>query len=498
MFETKVKAAPRLAAQAALFAMACGGHPELGPSTTEHDAGRASATPSLCGNGNLEGSEQCEDGNASSGDGCSADCTWEPVAIACGHQYACALGANGVVKCWGYNVDGQLGIGTTDPRGDQPNELGSRLPAVDLGTRAPVRSISADAAACARFADGSAKCWGSNVDGELGLGDNDNRGDDPNEMGDQLATIQLGTDLRVEALAGGSNGNCAVLTGGRVKCWGRNTYGELGLGDTTTRGEQPGQMGDALPAIDLGSGRTVQSVSVGGAFACALLDDASVKCWGKNSYGQLGQGDLESRGDQPGEMGDALPPVDFGTGRSARALAASTYHVCALLDDSSVKCWGYNGQGQLGIGSGRSRGGEPDQMGDALLPVELGSGRQPVELAGGSEFTCVRFDDGAVKCWGYNDYGQLGLGDTKWRGLAPEELGDNLPMLDLGSGRRARAICADGKSSCALLDDGTMKCWGSNWTGQLGLGNTGLGKLKAHGAEPDQMGDNLPAVDLRF
>src|SRR5205823_3943102 len=141
----------------------------------------------------------------------------------------------------------------------------------------------------------------------------------------------------------------ALLSNGAVKCWGRNDGGQLGLGDTVDRGDGAGEMGDSLPAVDLGTGRTAVAISAGDFFTCALLDNASVKCWGANSEGQLGLGDTSARGDDPGEMGDSLPAVDLGTGRTAVAIDSGNIHTCALLDDTSVKCWGQNLSGQLGL-----------------------------------------------------------------------------------------------------------------------------------------------------
>jgi alpha-tubulin suppressor-like RCC1 family protein len=151
---------------------------------------------------------------------------------------------------------------------------------------------------------------------------------------------------------------------------GVNWDGQLGLGDTANRGDGPGEMGDALPSIDLGRGRSATALSAGNYHTCAVLDDGAVKCWGFNGFGQLGLGDTAWRGDGPGEMGDALPSIDLGTGRSATALTA-TSHTCALLDHGSLKCWGQNEYGQLGLGDTAFRGDGPGEMGDALPAVLL-------------------------------------------------------------------------------------------------------------------------------
>ena len=129
-------------------------------------------------------------------------------------------------------------------------------------------------------------------------------------------------------------------------------------------------MGDALPAVDLGEGVKALRVEAGISHTCAITS-GGVKCWGGADGGRLGLGDTESRSDQPGEMGDALPFVDLGTGLQATALRLGAMHTCAILGAAGVKCWGDNYSGQLGLGDTKNRGDQPGEMGDALLPVSL-------------------------------------------------------------------------------------------------------------------------------
>ncbi|CAE7391738.1 Rcbtb1 [Symbiodinium necroappetens] len=197
------------------------------------------------------------------------------------------------------------------------------------------------------------------------------------------------------------------LDDGTVKCWGYNNQGQLGLGTTEQMGDGTSEMGDYLPAV---------------------LDDGTVKCWGFNSYGQLGLGTTDSMGDGSHEMGDYLPAVSLGTGRSAVEVAAGA---CARLDDGSVKCWGRNRHGQLGLGTTDNMGDGSSEMGDYLPAVSLGTGRSAVELAPGDTHTCARLDDGAVKCWGYNLRGELGLGTTDYMGDGSNEMADHLPPIDI-------------------------------------------------------------------
>ena len=176
---------------------------------------------------------------------------------------------------------------------------------------------------------------------------------------------------------------------------------------------------------------------------------------------------------------------------SGRVLAAGRSHACASLASGAVVCWGGNDHGQLGLGHAHVVGDSPGDLPGRLAPVALGSGARAVDIAAGGRHTCVVFDTGQVKCWGDNGSGQLGLGDTNHRSDEPGELGDALPAVDLGKNRTAVSVAAGGTHTCALLDDGSVKCWGGNTRGQLGIGDN-----IARGDDPCEMGDDLPAVNL--
>lgn len=425
----------------------------------------------------------------------AADYQWQfnsGAKLIAGFTHGCVLRDSGTVKCWGGNYFGQLGLGDTNHRGNEAGEMGDALPSVDLGSGRTALALTAgDDHNCALLDNGTVKCWGRNDYGQLGLGDTSNRGDGAGEMGDALPVVDLGTGRTAVALTAGGFHTRALLDNSQVKCWGYNVGGQLGLGDTNHRGDEPGEMGDALPAVNLGGGRTVVSLTLGGLHSCALLDNGTVKCWGNNFNGQLGLGDTYFRGDGTGEMGDALPAVDLGSGRTAIALTAGNTFTCALLDIGAVKCWGRNAFGQLGLGDTDHRGDGPGEMGDALPAADLGSGRTAWALSAGSGHVCALLDTGEMKCWGHNGDGDLGLGDINFRGDGPGEMGDTLPAVDLGSGRVAFALATGGGHTCAQLDNGALKCWGSNLYGQLGLGDTSY-----RGDGPGEMGDALPAVDL--
>ena len=469
----------------------------------ECDDGNASSTDGCttlcklpkCGDGFAQPAlgEACDDGNTVSGDGCSSTCLKEGavVAVASGDYHACALLDDGRVKCWGWNVRGQLGLGDKLDRGDAANEMGNNLPAVSLGTGKTAIAISAGVLhTCALLSGGSVKCWGKNEFGQLGIGDTSDRGDDPNEMGDNLPEVNLGTAKTAVAVRASENHTCALLTGGSVKCWG-SPYGG-GLGDLLKRGDDPNEMGDNLPAVNLGTGKTAVAIETGAGHTCALLNDGSIKCWGGNSFGELGLGDTNDRGTAPNQMGDNLPAVNLGTGKTATAISVGSLSSCALLSGGSVKCWGWNSVGELGLGDTNPRGDGPGEMGDNLPAVDLGAGKTVVAVSVGDGHACAVLNGGGIKCWGFGSAGALGLGlgDVNNRGDSPNEMGDSLPLVNLGTGLLPAAVSA-GESTCVLFSNTRVKCWGYNGNGQLGLGD-----VISRGWLPAHMGDNLPFVRL--
>ncbi len=413
--------------------------------------------------------------------------------VVSGRSHSCAIVFGGQVKCWGSSAQGQLGQGDTQARGDGPGELGWSLAPVNLGTGRTAKALAAGHYhTCALLDDASVKCWGMNLYGQLGQGDTAARGDGANEMGDQLAPVALGSGRTAKAIVSGPFHSCAVLDDSSLKCWGLNAYGELGLGDTAARGDGPNEMGNALGAVSLGTGRSAKSVVIGSYHTCAILDNGSLKCWGRNAYGQLGLDDIQDRGDGANEMGDALAAVNLGAGIKVKAAALGENHTCALLDNGSLKCWGRNQAGQLGVGDTLARGDAAGEMA-ALGAVSLGAGRVVTDIAAGSNHNCAVFQTGSIKCWGASGYGQLGLGNQLSKGDGAGEMGDSLPEVSLGSAVRVRGLSLGYTHSCARLDDSSLKCWGSNESGQLGLGDT---LSRGDAAAANFMGDSLRRIDL--
>jgi alpha-tubulin suppressor-like RCC1 family protein len=446
-----------------------------------------------CGSSSQHGGVDAHAGDGSTQDGMAdapapidAPASAGPWRVVVGGTGSCAIHAGGGVKCWG----GILSYESLNFRGDAPGEMGTDLPLVNLGTGRTAKDIAVGAdQACALLDTDRIKCWGSNQFGQLGLGDKRDRGSAVGDMGDALPYVDLGTGRTVRQVSAGEDLTCALLDNGQVKCWGLNGAGELGLGDQVARGGMTGQMGDALPAVNLGTGRTATQIFAGTSRVCALLDDNTLKCWGNDFSGALGNGVLMNIGTAPGQMGDALAPVALGTGLHALQVAQAGEGVCVMVEGSKLKCWGRNTEGELALGDTNNRGDNAGEMGDALPAAMLPA--TPVAVAAAAGHECALLADNTVVCWGLNYTGTLGLGlaDNAEIGTMPSQVGANMARVHLAG--PIAALSASGLDTCATLTDGHIQCWGANSLGELGLGDT-----KNRGNSLSDMGTNLPFVDL--
>ncbi|HKY41280.1 MAG TPA: hypothetical protein VJN18_35350 [Polyangiaceae bacterium] len=478
---------------------------------TAGQAGAAGAPPDLCGNGYVDEGEECDGGEL--GGATCGSLTYAGGRLSCQYcaydtsecyvvrsldvsSHVCAVLSNSKLKCWGANAAGQLGLGNVSNRGEEINELGEGLPLIDLGEKRQVLEVSTGFSHTCVILDGNeVVCWGANDFGQLG------QPSDGNLLAPPSEAVDLGDDDVAQITAGRAH-TCALFTNGRVKCWGENKYGQLGLGHTQPRGKLKGEMGNSLPFVDLGTDTVgdplkVAAIDAGEDHTCALTAGYAVKCWGYNGAGSLGLGSFEeTRGEVAQELGDNLPAVNlYG---NAYVLSAGGYHNCVKAF-SELKCWGSNSQGQLGYGDFAMRGVFPEQMGAALLPLDVGSdplsapasSLYAMGFSAGYSHTCAWFLSGGMKCWGSNESGELGLGDIHSRGNLPEHMGDHLPFVDLGADQTIISVHAGISVTCAILKPGRVKCWGWNRHGTLGAGH-----VDDVGVRPEQMGDALPFVKL--
>ncbi len=348
--------------------------------------------------------------------------------ISAGGNHSCAAISDGSLKCWGMNASGELGDGST---------ASSNVPVCVQGVSDAISVACGRDHACAVLSSGEVMCWGSNDYGQLGNGDT--------AGSPAPVSVLLGGSAQ-QAAAGGMH-TCALVSDGSVECWGYGKYGQLGDGSTVSWSATP--VSALLPG-----GKAALSIAAGGAHTCAVLEDGGAVCWGYNGHGQLGNGTTDSS--------DIPVAVSLGATEEALSAAAGWYHSCVVLADGRAKCFGQNNKGQLGDGTldGSSVPVFVVFSGDTVVNSVSGGGAGGVEGA----HTCACIDSGAFRCWGHNNYGQLGDGSVYNLSSVPVPLYDRLGGIEVSAGRL---------HSCAILSDGGARCWGRNDTGQLGNGTTG-------------------------
>jgi hypothetical protein len=254
-----------------------------------------------------------------------------------------------------------------------------------------------------------------------------------------------------------------VFESGLARCWGQNPSGVLALGNAENIGDQPGEMPPAFTNI----GAPVTNIETAVYAACAVSDIGELRCWGSNNRGRLGQGSETTLGDQPGEV----PVAPIQVGGNVVDVGLGVAHTCARLDTGNVRCWGYGPD--LGYGNTIDIADQPGEM----PPPDVPLGGTVVELAVGASLTgvshnCVLLDTGAVRCWGHNGSGQLGIGNTQRIGDAPGEMPP--ANTNVGPGVVIDLTCGD-LATCAIFQNGDIRCWGANANGELGHPGTNLG-----------------------
>lgn len=334
----------------------------------------------------------------------------------------------------------------------------------------PVEVASGSNHSCIRYNEGSVKCFGLGSSGQLGNGSTANLADTATTLGGNLPFVNLGTGRTATAIATGISHSCALLDNGSIKCWGQNTYGQLGIGNTISMGSGANQMGDSLPAVNLGTGRTATKVFAFGYVTCAILDNGVGKCWGRNSTGQLGKDDVTNRGTTASQMGDNLTAINLGAGLSPTKFAGGLDFTCARLSNATMKCFGNNRYGQLGVGSTVQLGDNAGEMA-ALAAISLGTGRTVVDIGAGYSHSCAILDNGTAKCWGRNNKGQLGIESTANAvGTAAADMGNGLPIVPFTSFTPTK-ILGGNTMTCAANAAGAVRCWGLGSSGQLLVGS---------------------------
>ncbi|WP_236606778.1 RCC1 domain-containing protein [Sandaracinus amylolyticus] len=289
-------------------------------------------------------------------------------------SHTCALLESGQVLCWGANNSGQLGNGETSTA--QPTPVPVLSPgAAFVGVSAGSNST------CAWRSSGEALCWGYNGSGQIGDGTEERR---------VVPTPVEGIDDAIAMRVGGGHA-CAIRSGRTLECWGSNAHGQLG--DGTDGAGVPDRADSASPTAVANLGPSVYSIGAGLWNTCAVLAAGGLRCWGRNSEGQVGDGTTTLRN---------APTTVRGLESGVLGVDGGTFHACALISTGAVECWGRNNEGELGDGTSVDR--------SAPGPVALRGAA--IALATGVAHSCVVTAEGAVECWGRNLAGNLGDGTT--------------------------------------------------------------------------------------
>jgi len=287
------------------------------------------------------------------------------VSVAVSTYHACAVLATGEGRCWGQNNYGQLGNGQTILRQLTPVTVTgiSSIARISLGLHHT----------CALTEAGGVWCWGYGGNGQLGR----------NSTGDSAVPVSVsGLESGVIDVSAADQHACAVTTSGEARCWGANSSGQLGDGSTTR---------SLVPVAVAGLGETALRVMASREHSCALLSGRTVRCWGENFDGRLGNGTIAS----------SLAPVLVSTLTNVRQASAGLWHGCAVTQTQALYCWGSNANNWLGLGSSVTR---------SSVPLEVTTGTTPVFVSTHGSHSCLVNAEGQVWCWGLNNSGQLGIG----------------------------------------------------------------------------------------
>jgi len=390
-----------------------------------------------------------------------------------GNQHTCGIQVGGSLWCWGFNDVGQLGQGNYSQK-----NVPTRVPSV--GNDNWVGFETASLTSCGIQSDHSLWCWGGNYYGEVNDGSVTNR--------TTPVRIENGTEWAMTS--SGDSHTCGLRQDGTLSCWGLNDSAQLGVATPPW---------SAVPRkIDIG-GLDWRQIKAGTKYACGIMGNGSLWSWGRNDQGQLGQGDQQDRmnparvgsfadwesvssgklhtcgirrtaagqgllycwgANQVGEVGDNSTNMRTSPTAVAGAdwveVVTRNIGTCGRKSDQGLWCWGYNAYGQLGLGHNQY---------SVKIPAQVSPGSKWKSIGVAVNHSCGVKDDGTLWCWGYNSYGQLGLGNNTDTN-APTQVG--------GLSDWVSVVCGDGHS-CGIRTNGSLYCWGNNSGGQLGLGNSNQG-----------------------
>lgn len=423
--------------------VAVAGNGTPSPSTTVSNSSGRTATKWTIGTNGGPMTLQAKVGSVAASVSGAAFVVFE--SIAAGGRNSCGIDDGGVLYCWGFNGDGQLGIGQ-DPTGSGPiYAVPQAVPPIGNQTFASMNGGLFHN--CAVTFSHIAYCWGDNNNGQVGIGSNTRSVNAPNSVKPTIPFVTV---------SAGRVHSCGISIGGRGYCWGANERGQLGASiafDTTTvpgstlitfhDANEPKELGSPFGAGTYFFGPWDWSaIAAGGVHTCAIRQGGSAYCWGLGREGQLGNG--------ANSVDEYFPQLVSG-GTQFDSITAGYKHSCGLSQAGAILCWGDNTDGQLGNGG----------VVASNTPVTVAGGLVFASVSAGYSHTCGLLAGGEAYCWGRNNRGQLGTGTTA---------SQNAPAAVAG-GLRFKNLSAGDFHTCGVTTANVAYCWGDNEYGAIGDGS---------------------------
>lgn len=400
------------------------------------------------------------------------------LAVATGGNHTCALLEGGEVTCWGDGIWGQLG----DSAGASTDGVwmhGRTVPGTPVALSGPARMLaSGHNHACALLESGGVECWGHDESSQLGAGNwkGHHREYDQHRAYSPVAVDDVPEEGDpVVAIAAAMRATCLTFESGAVRCFGAAIDGVTGRGPSNGDDWTPWHEFSAVNDGDNSDNlENLTGLHLGTGHGCGLTTAGGVQCWGRDYRGQLGDGERQTDflsgayPDEPDADDPRIPRDVVGLRGGVERVATGAEHTCAILTNGSVKCWGSNRYNQLGYDGMYYQVDEDihteHERAPELeaTPVDICLHRPAIDLALGGAHSCALLDDGTVWCWGSSNHGKLGNGNYNHDSMTPVLVGlENVVDID------ARHM-----HTCAVTADGKLYCWGLNYYGQLGTGDT--------------------------
>ncbi|MDK2899024.1 MAG: hypothetical protein PWQ10_211 [Patescibacteria group bacterium] len=363
--------------------------------------------------------------------------------IIAGTQSTCAIASNDQAYCWGYNTYGQLGDNSTTN-----SSVPVAVTTSGVLSGLTIKSIdTGDGHTCAIASNNQAYCWGIGNAGQLGI----------NSLANSYVPVAVNdgvmNSISTSTITAGTAYNtCAIASNNQAYCWGHNNYGQLGNNST---------IDSSIPVVvdtsGVLSGLTVKSISVGYGHACAIASNNQAYCWGRNTYGQLGNNSTTNS-----SVPIAVTTSGVLSGLTIKSISAGSNYTCAIASNDQAYCWGYNAQGQLGNNSTTN-----SSVPVAVTTTGVLSGLTIKSISTGGTHTCAIASNDQAYCWGSNNYGQLGNDTT---------IDSSIPVVvtttGVLNGLTIKSISAGSSYTCAIASNDQAYCWGYNTQGQLGNNST--------------------------